>query len=235
MHSWSTGVPLSATELHPAFEEEYSTPYLVSHRADFQKFLLTEAQALGVNVRLGCNVEKIDFSSSTVTLQTGESITSDFMIGADGERSMTRSNLTGDWNLMQDSGVDVYRFTVPRSQVLQHADLVPLIEPYSVRMWVGPRAHMVCYPLGTHDSMNVVFTRVRAPDCSMIIIPQSIPLEEIQEEFQGWDPRVHKIMAMSPSSGKRTLFYATECNHWTHEDGHFALIGDACHASFPYM
>ncbi|GAM41918.1 hypothetical protein TCE0_042r15422 [Talaromyces pinophilus] len=235
MHSWSSGQPLSATELHPAFEREYSTPYLVTHRADLQKFLANEARRLGVSIRVGCAVEKIDISLSTVILQSGESITSDLILGADGERSIVRSNLDGNWNLMKDSGYDVYRFTVPRSRVLEHPDLVPLIEPYSIRMWVGPGAHMILYPLGTHDALNVIFTRQHAPERPIIIHPQPLTVNEIQNDFKGWDPRLHKIMEMAPSSGKRTMLYAEECTRWTHETGHLALIGDAAHAAFPYM
>lgn len=235
MHSWSSGQPLSATELHPAFEIEYSTPYLVAHRADFQKFLADEARKLGVSIRLGCAVEKIDIPLSTIVLGNGELITSDLILGADGERSIVRSNLDGNWNLMKDSGYDVYRFTVPRSRVLENPDLLPLIEPYSIRMWVGPGAHMILYPLGTHDALNVVFTRQHDPERPMIIYPQPLTIEEIQSDFKGWDPRLHKIMEMAPHSGKRTMLYADECTRWTHETGHLALIGDAAHAAFPYM
>lgn len=235
MHSWSTGQPISATELYPAFEREYSTPYLVAHRADLQKFLAINAQTLGVSIRLGCAVQSIDIPSSTVLLQTGESIKSDLILGADGERSTVRGSLDGNWNPMKDSGYDVYRFTVPRSTALDCPELVPLIEPHCIRMWVGPRAHMVLYPLRTHNALNVVFTREHDPERDLILTPQSLTVDEIQTDFKDWDPRVQKIMEMAPSSGKRTMLYASECTCWTHETGRLGLVGDAAHAAFPYM
>ena len=235
MHSWSTGQDLSTTTLHPDFEAEFLAPYLVAHRADLQKFLLKQAKVLGVVVRLGHSVDKIDFSISTVTLDSGKIIQSDLIIGADGERSISRSLLELRHDFVRDSGFDVYRLTAARSTLLEHADLVSLIEPYSIRMWVGPGAHMILYPLGVHDRMNIVFTRQHESEQEIAMMPQNVELEKVHQDFDGWDERVHKIIDIASTCSKRTVLSTTECKQWTDKSGRFALLGDAAHAAFPYM
>ena len=56
----------------------------VIHRADYQQVLVEEAIRLGVKLRLGAEVQDVDFENTTVTLQGGEVIAGDVVIGADG-------------------------------------------------------------------------------------------------------------------------------------------------------
>ena len=56
----------------------------VIHRADYQRILTEEAFRLRVNLRLGCDAQSVDFESPSVTLNTGEIIKGDVVVGADG-------------------------------------------------------------------------------------------------------------------------------------------------------
>ena len=60
-------------------------PFSVIHRADYHEVMLETAKDLGVEVRLGCNVEHLDFISPQVTLSSGETLKADVIVGADGE------------------------------------------------------------------------------------------------------------------------------------------------------
>ena len=223
-------------ELNPAYENEFAIPYLLTHRVDLQKLLVHNAEKLGVVIRLACAVDRVDFSSATVTLQSGEIIHGDLAIGADGDRSISRSLLENRQDLVQDSGYDVYRATVACSTLLEHApEVASLVRPYSLRMWVGPHAHMILYPLGQHDRMNIVFTREHPHDQEFIPAPQEVKLENFHKDFEGCDQRVHKILDVAGACWKRTMLTVAECTKWTHDNGRFALFGDAAHAFFPYM
>ena len=46
--------------------------------------MLEEAQRLGVEIRLDCNVENLDFDHTQVVLANGERLSADVIVGADG-------------------------------------------------------------------------------------------------------------------------------------------------------
>ena len=54
------------------------------HRADYLRVLVDEAWRLGVEIRLGCQVTKIQSSAPYVDLANGERVQADVIIGADG-------------------------------------------------------------------------------------------------------------------------------------------------------
>lgn len=54
------------------------------HRADYHEVMLDEANRLGVEIRLGCNVDSLDFDHTEVVLDSGERLKADVIVGADG-------------------------------------------------------------------------------------------------------------------------------------------------------
>ena len=56
----------------------------VIHRADYHEIMLEEAKRLGVEIRLDCNVESLDFDRTEVVVTGGERLKADVIIGADG-------------------------------------------------------------------------------------------------------------------------------------------------------
>lgn len=54
------------------------------HRADYQQVLYTATVERDVKVRLGCTVVSADERAHSVTLQSGEVVHGDIIVGADG-------------------------------------------------------------------------------------------------------------------------------------------------------
>lgn len=48
------------------------------------------ARDAGVEVRLGCNVESVNAYTPSVTLDSGEVVRADLVVGADGDQSFVR-------------------------------------------------------------------------------------------------------------------------------------------------
>ena len=71
-------------KLSNLFDMDISHTGSVIHRADYQRLLAEEAVRLGVKLRLGADVQDIDFDNTTVTLRNGEIVAGDIIIGADG-------------------------------------------------------------------------------------------------------------------------------------------------------
>jgi hypothetical protein len=56
----------------------------VIHRADYQRVLVEECERLGVDIRLKSEVHEINFDQTTVTLRSGDVVSGNVIIGADG-------------------------------------------------------------------------------------------------------------------------------------------------------
>lgn len=57
-------------------------------RGALQEILVRAATALGVEIRLGCKIEKIDSELPSVSV-AGEELQADFIVGADGEQAIS--------------------------------------------------------------------------------------------------------------------------------------------------
>ena len=59
-------------------------------QADVHNMLFRLALKAGVDVRLGCNVKSVDAYTPSVTLDSGEVVRGDMVVGADGDQSFVR-------------------------------------------------------------------------------------------------------------------------------------------------
>jgi salicylate hydroxylase len=85
LRRWKDGELLCSRSVGEALDERW--PWLCIHRADYQSVLYEEAKRIGVEVRLKTEVSDVDFDTSTVRLKSGEIVTGDAIIGADGMSS----------------------------------------------------------------------------------------------------------------------------------------------------
>ena len=82
---WQDGSPIGYTKLVPDFKQNFDAPYYVVHRAHFHMALYKRALELGVDVRVASRVEQYDLDAPSVELQTGEVLSADLVVAADGE------------------------------------------------------------------------------------------------------------------------------------------------------
>lgn len=79
----------------------------------------------------------------------------------------------------------------------------------------------------------------------VLLVPDDIPagqnvmpgnVEEMCALFQDWDPRIPKLLALCESVSKWRLCIRPNLNPtWSHESGAFTILGDAAHATLPYL
>ncbi|KAL8687848.1 MAG: hypothetical protein Q9218_006093 [Villophora microphyllina] len=235
MRSYKNGAVLSSQTLGPLMEDSYATPYLVIHRADLHDVLLEEAQRLGVSIRLDCQFTHINFSQPSIQLADGGNIIADVILGADGERSASRDTLLGHHSPLFDSGNHVFRITVNIDDVAHHEDLVDLVRPPCLNLWVGPGANAMSYALKRDNLFNVVTTCAHDISTTVQHAPRKVDIEEVRKAFSQWDPKLQALLGIAQECSKWTLFEAPEAASWIHPDGKFALIGDAAHAMLPFL
>lgn len=126
-----------------------------------------------------------------------------------------------------------YRIVISTQAMLADVDLRTLVNKPNINIWMGPNSHVVCYLLQQESLCNIV-----------LLCPDTVPhgsniatadLEEMRIFFTGWDPRLTKLLKLVEETSKWRLLNSEEMEFWCHESGRFALLGDACHATLPYL
>jgi salicylate hydroxylase len=211
----------------------YSAPYLHIHRADYHRVLVEEARRLGVEIRLNSNVTGVNFAKPAVQFGDGTELEADLVIGADGLKSVTREALLGRKDPPRLTGDLAYRIIVKVSDMRQHPNLLPLIETPAINYWLGPDSHVVGYRMKGGDLYNIVLC---CPDTlPEMVNTQKADVEEMRGIFGSWDPRLKELLGLVTETTKWRLQNSEEMDIWSAKEGTFALLGDACHATLPYL
>ena len=126
-----------------------------------------------------------------------------------------------------------YRIVVKAEDMRKHEILRELVETPQINYWMGPHAHAVCYLLKGGGLYNIVLA---CPDnLPEMVNTQKADLQEMQAFFKDWDPRLKTLLGMVQETSKWRLQNSEEMAQWSHPGGKFALLGDACHATLPYL
>jgi salicylate hydroxylase len=210
---------LSSMPLGRDGEQRWGAPYRMIHRAALQKVLVAAAKKAGVDIRLGA--EFIDYtetekgvSASFRTADGTETFEGCALIGSDGVRSMVRAKLGG--------GDLVFAGHLAWRAVTKFS------ARNEVSVWLGPRAHLVTYPLDKSGLLNVV-----------VCTPGSAnPDDEHQNAtrmrtlFRDWCSPVRTLIDASEFGAPWPLYDGiAKCMG----KGPVTLIGDAAHPILPHM
>lgn len=237
------GGVLSTQPMVPYVEDEYGAPYWHIHRADFHAHMVEKAQSLGVDIRLGARVDAIDFDTPVVYLagsgdgkedEEDRRIKCDVVVAADGLKSRCRELLVGHADPPHDTGDLAYRILVRAENMRRDPLLAPLAATPHINYWMGPDCHAVCYLLKGGGLYNIVLI---APDNLPRDGPSTAPadLAEMHALFDGWDPALRRLLTLTEATAKWRLQNSREMPAWVHAAGRFTLLGDACHATLPYL
>lgn len=223
-----SGRVLGELPLGERAERLYGAPYACIHRADLQQLLLQGVQQRGVPLLLGQRLAELQQSDGRVDVRTEQGLerSPSLLVGADGLWSRSRQAL-GLTEPPRFSGHLAYRGLLPLSW--------PLSQP-QVTVWMGPRLHIVHYPVQAGRALNVV----------------AIVHGELPAHPQDWDHAAHAahlFQALGPISRplQQTLEAVPQWRLWALNDrppltsaaqmgkGAVALLGDAAHPMRPYL
>ncbi|ESK94846.1 hypothetical protein Moror_14119 [Moniliophthora roreri MCA 2997] len=206
------------------------------HRADLQK-MLYELASPHMTLRLGSEVAFIDSSAPSVTLKSGEILSGDLVVGADGIHSIVRRVL-GSPQEPEPTHDSTYRYLIPADEMLADPELRPLIETSSLASWLGPEKHVVGYGIRGKSLYNMA-VHVPEPEFQVpgVYTTKGNPNHmraAYDKEGENWDPRVRKLLSLAKSDHvlKFKSLHCKPLDTWVHPAGRVTLLGDACH-SFP--
>jgi 2-polyprenyl-6-methoxyphenol hydroxylase-like FAD-dependent oxidoreductase len=202
----------------------YDAPYYTFHRAD-----LLDALASGLEhhlVHLGHRLVGLDERSDRVILafENGAKVEAEYVIGADGVRSVVRHALYGQDNPTY-TGQMVWR------ALLNAAD-VPgeVLEPTGHIQWVGPGRHLLAYYIRGEKLVNIVTQQDTDQWVEEGWSTRGDP-DEMRASFPNPEPRLAKLLSLVNRCSKWGLFTRPLAGNWGR--GRIQLIGDAAHAMLP--
>lgn len=225
---WNTGKPWPMFSLGKTVIEKYGYPYLTVYRPDLHQALADRVRALKADaIHLGSPVEgcRQGDDHATLMLRDGRSIRGDALIGCDGVRSVVRNALWGNCN-PEFSGMVAWRGLIPMEQLPGH------MRESVGSTWIGPRGHVVSYPLHRSKYMNFVATiEGKTWDHAGGTAPGTH--EECLADFAGWHEDVQTMIRSAPSLLKWALMVREPIPRWT--QARITLLGDAAHATLPFL
>ena len=221
---------LQEIQMGDTYVQRHGVPYYVLHRADFLDILERKVRVLNADViHLNSMAEGFTESGDGVELRLsdGRTVTGDVLIGADGIKSVIRSQIVGETPAHYTGDV-AWRVAVPMDGLPQNE------EPHTVDIWVGPTRHAVSYPIRSGNLMNFVGV-VEFDEWSEESWISKHPWEKLKNDFTGWHPKIQAIIDATDhdSCFRWALNDRTPIRNWSTR--HVTLMGDAAHPTLPYM
>lgn len=222
---------LGTLRLGDAMARRYGAPYATVHRSDLQSVLLHAVRTTGIEPKAGARVVGVQPSTDgvVVSVQGFGDVDGDALVGADGLWSNVRRKVWRD-GPPHATGHVAYR------GVIAQRDLPPSLRSQDVNVWLGPRMHLVEYPVRGGSELNVVVivqgqSSGPAEDWDQEAVAVELqramgrlctPLRDLVRAMPSW-----RLWALNDRAPMRS---ADEMAR-----GRVALLGDAAHPMRPYF
>jgi salicylate hydroxylase len=204
--------------------ERYGAPYYSFHRADLLDALASRLDHAKIHLdhRLTGLEERSD--RTVLVFANGARVEAEYVIGADGVRSVVRHALYGDDNPTY-TGQMVWRALLDARDVPEE-----IIAPTGHIQWVGPGRHFIAYYIRDRKALNIVTQEDTDKWVEEGWSTRGDP-DDMRASFPNSEPRLAQLLGIVKECSKWGLFTRPLTRNWGR--GRIELIGDAAHAMLP--
>ncbi|WP_110961926.1 NAD(P)/FAD-dependent oxidoreductase [Acidovorax sp. ST3] len=160
-------------------------------------------------------------------LDDGQAIEGDAVVGCDGAHSRVRQSIFGE-SPARYTGANAWRGLAPMSK------LKPQHRRALASTWVGPTAHVTCYPVQRNGEQFVSFSaQVDSEVWQAESWSERGELSDALKDFEGWNQDILDLFINSENLFRWGLFVRDPLANWSR--ARVTLVGDACHSMTPYL
>jgi 2-polyprenyl-6-methoxyphenol hydroxylase-like FAD-dependent oxidoreductase len=213
-------------------------PVFNGHRGEFHSIVFNYVRdTLKIPIHLGRRISQY-FETATLSgliLSSGERISADIVIGADGVRSKARELVLGYEDKPKSSGYAVFRAWFPNKDMLADPETARFCNNGDTfNGWIGQDVHFLFSTIKNGSDCCWVLTHRDEAD---IKESWSFPgkLEDVYKVFEGWDPLCKRIVSKTPEERlvDWKVVYRDPLPTWVSEGGRTILLGDSAHPFLP--
>lgn len=205
--------------------KRYGAPLYNIHRADLIDILGRALPAGTIRFGTRCTDIAQDDEGVTVTLDSGEKLRADAVVGADGIHSVLREAMRGKEET-HFANILMWRALIPADR-LQGAGLEE-----RGNYWFGPGRTLITYWVRPGELYSILGS-VPATEVHRESWSESGDVDELHRSFHGAEPRVQRMLGEIDSAFITGMYYRDPIERWT--EGRVTLMGDAAHPMVPFL
>jgi salicylate hydroxylase len=211
----------------------YGAPYMTAHRADLHGLLRAALPERIIELGANCVGAATVNGTAVARFADGSEVEGDAVIGADGIRSAIRAQLFGA-DQPRFTEMMCWRAMVPMACVPTRIGKVRSVklEQGEYFGWIGPNGHVICYPIGNGDTLNIFaghVTREWVAESWSVASSR----DELLAAYDGWNEALLSMYRHVANVFKWGIYDRDPLPEWT--QGRVTLLGDAAHPTMPTL
>ncbi|KAJ7750389.1 hypothetical protein DFH07DRAFT_827541 [Mycena maculata] len=230
------GEMLGLLPLHEDFLADLMADFIFLKHGDLQSMLLELATREGVEFRYNTAVESVDCDSMSVTLEDGERLYADLVVGADGPNSMVRTEVVGAEVTGVRDGILSLTMSIPTDLMRDDDELRSLATDETWWTWLGSGV-LIVGSLAGQKEYSVLVTLQGVPQETLKQYDESwdktYPIEHFGLDWSTYDIRVQKLMKLAQNVKPTVHVGRPDLDSCVCERARIVVVGEAAHPFVP--